>query len=444
MDKTILKIFSVFVLSAAGIATLLLAVNFLGFALVGSDVAYNGSVHPRRVLSAVSQHMARTPDGLALSDQSILPPQAWCIAINEDGNVIWSQNKPADIPEHYTLTDIARMTRWFLNDYPVYVQTADYGLLVLGLPKNTVGKYAMEYSMTWFDTLPQRILAVLLFNLCLAVLFACVTGFQLYRRLKALMGGIQDLSKEKNVRLKEKGIFKSVCRTLNQTAQVIARKNAALAVRDSARANWIAGISHDIRTPLSVITGYAQALAQNGGQSPESRKKAETILSSSIKISRLIADLNLISSIEYDMQPAKKQPVRLCPLLRRAAAELVNNGLPEQFTISLELQAEQAVVLGDAALLERAVFNLLNNAVVHNPKGCHIRVTADVRENQAHIMISDDGAGVPEAVLSHIDTLPKTTHGVGLPLACRIIAVHGGTFTAYNADGFTAEITLPL
>ena len=64
--------------------------------------------------------------------------------IDEGGNVAWEQNKPSEVPDKYTLNDIARMTRWFLNDYPVYTRIEDYGLLVMGKPKNAVGKYEME------------------------------------------------------------------------------------------------------------------------------------------------------------------------------------------------------------------------------------------------------------------------------------------------------------
>lgn len=442
MNKTIFKIFSIFVLSAAVIATLLLVINFFGFAFVGTNI--NSGISAKRLLSHVSEQLVQDGTGLSLQDKNALPQGAWCMVIDGQGDVIWSENKPADIPAHYTLNDIARMTRWFLADYPVYVRTEDYGLLVLGLPKNTVGKYEIEYSMEWFHTLPQRILGILILNLCLAVLFACIFGFRLYRRLKQLMRGISDLRLEKSVKLKEKGIFKEVSQNLNQASQMIARKNAALAARDNARSNWIAGISHDIRTPLSVVTGYSETLAACGALSDENRKKAEVILSNSIKIKRLIEDLNLISSMEYDMQPSKKNPVKLCPLLRGVVTDILNNGLPARFSISLDLKAERAVVLGDEALLERAIFNLIHNAVTHNEQGCAISISEDIAGNTAQILLSDNGSGIPAEVLAHIKELPKTAHGIGLPMAYRIITVHGGSFEAYNDHGFVVKIKLPL
>ena len=445
MNKTVFKIFSIFVLSAAVISTILLAINFIGFAVVGTDIKPDSVLSPRRILSNISQNLQQDGSSFSLTDKKVLPEGYWCIIIDQKGDIIFGENQPDDIPAHYTINDIAQMTRWFLNDYPIYVQTEDYGLIVLGLPKNSLGKYSIEYSMEWFETLPQRMLGVLVLNLCLATLLALTFGLQLYQNLKKLMNGISDLRQEKNIKLREKGIFKEVCRNLNQTSQAIERKNMALAVRDNARSNWIAGISHDIRTPLSVITGYSEALADCRELSAENQKKAEVILSNSIKMKRMIEDLNLISSMEYDMQPSKKNPVKICPLLRSVVTEFMNNGLSEIYEISLDLRSEKAVVSGDEDLLERAVFNLINNAVIHNKEGCQIHITEDSSKGKVCITISDNGSGVPDAVIDNITEIPKTTHGIGLPMAYKIISVHGGHFKAYNnGNGFTVEIELPL
>lgn len=492
MNKTVIKIFAIFVIAAALIATILLVINFCGFAMVGTDTSEG--ISAKRLLDCVSDQVVQGEAGLSLQDSSVLPPDHWCMVIDENGDVIWEKDLPGDVPRHYTINDIARMTRWYVADYPVYVKTQPYGLLVLGLPKNSLGKYEIEYSMEWFATLPERVLAVLALNLCLAVLLACIFGIQLYRRLRQLMQGISDLRLEKSVSLPEKGIFREVSQNLNQASRVIARKNAALAQRDSARAVWIAGISHDIRTPLSVVTGYAQALSDEAALSEENRKRAGAILSGSIRIKRLIEDLNLISSMEYDMQPSRKAPVRICPLLRSVVTQLVNNGLCEDCCFDLDLRAERAVVPGDAALLERAVFNLLSNAVTHahaaapeppakvhtaggdmsqdmagctmahdtskingqqqdtaghsaqkNDDGiCEIKIAAEQVGSRVQIVIADNGRGVDEAVLAGIEKIPRTTHGIGLPMAYRIILVHGGTFEAYNDNGFVVKITLPL
>lgn len=122
----------------------------------------------------------------------------------------------------------------------------------------------------------------------------------------------------------------------------------------------------------SVITGYAQTLSENTELSESNKQRAAVIVSNSMKIKKLIEDLNLISSMEYDMQPSKRQPIKICPLIRRVTAEILNNGLPDIFSIELNLKSENATIMGDENLLERAVFNIMNNAVTHNKNGCTI------------------------------------------------------------------------
>ena len=436
MNKTALKIFVLFSVTAGVIATILMVINFFSVALVGSDVS--------TVSSGQRALLAEISDSLEAGSREVLLPEGyWCMLIDESGNVVWDQDKPDDVPDTYTINDIARMSRWFLNDYPVYTRTEDYGLLVLAKPKNAVGKYQMEYSMSWFDSLPQRLVYVLLFNLLLATVLACVFGTSLYRRIRELTRSLSDLRAEKPVKLRERGIFRDIYRNINITSSAIERKNKALSIRESARRNWIAGISHDIRTPLSVITGYAEALSENKELSENNKHRAEVIVSNSMKIKKLIEDLNLISSMEYDMQPSKRQPVKICPLIRRVSAEILNNGMSDRFSVALDLKAEGAAVMGDEGLLARAVYNVINNAVTHNKDGCTIQIKEYEKGGNIVIEIRDNGTGVPDSVLENIDKIPKTTHGIGLPMAYRIVSVHNGKFDAYNDNGFCIMMTFP-
>lgn len=297
--------------------------------------------------------------------------------------------------------------------------------------------------MSWFDSLPQRLVYVLLFNLLLATVLACIFGTSLYRRIRELTRGLSDLRAEKPVKLRERGIFRDIYRNINITSAAIERKNKALSIRESARRNWIAGISHDIRTPLSVITGYAEALSENKELSENNKHRAEVIVSNSMKIKKLIEDLNLISSMEYDMQPSKRQPVKICPLIRRVSAEILNNKMSDRFSVALDLKAEGAAVMGDEGLLERAVYNVINNAVTHNKDGCTIQIKEYEKGGNIVIEIRDNGTGVPDSVLENIDKIPKTTHGIGLPMAYRIVSVHGGRFESYNDNGFCIMMTFP-
>ena len=151
MNKTTIKIFLSFSFVSAIIATMLLVMNALGIGILITDTGIITPKHsPTSVLEDISLNLEKTDTGYTLANTNI-PSEYWCILLNDDGNIVWSQNKPDDIPTHYSIRDIAKLTHWFLCDYPVFVRTENCGLLILGIPKNAVGKYELIYSMKWFD-----------------------------------------------------------------------------------------------------------------------------------------------------------------------------------------------------------------------------------------------------------------------------------------------------
>lgn len=443
MNKTAFKLFLCCSLIAAVTAFLLLCFNGLCFGALLSDYNDSPQASAVKTLQNISASLERSDNHYRLQDDSLVPKGYWCILIAPDGNIVWSENMPEDIPDHYTINDVACFTKWFLNDYPVYVHTEDYGLLVLGLPKNSVGKYDLAYSMAWFDSLPERLVLLVAVNLLLSLALAAMIGIGLYRKLHQVWQGIDALSQEQPVHLPEKGVTAQVTRAINQCSAVLERKNAALAIRDEARQNWINGISHDIRTPLAVIMGKAEAIQSSDSIPDDCQENAAVIVAQSQRVKQLVADLNLISALEYDMQSSRREPVKICPLIRSVVTDTLNSTPVELYGLSLDLRDEKSVISADKTLMHRALFNLISNAIRHNPQGCNIEITQFEKAGTVFIRVDDNGSGVPQDVLKTISVMPKTAHGLGVPMVYRIIKAHGGTFLARNDRGFKTEIRLP-
>lgn len=157
--------------------------------------------------------------------------------------------------------------------------------------------------------------------------------------------------------------------------------------KDEARSNWIAGISHDIRTPLSMILGYASEM-EDGSELPmEQRYQAGIIRRQGEKLRSLVSDLNLVSMLEYEMQPLHLKSIRLSVLARQVVAEFLNSGLDDQYEIELKLAEEAVKITGDEKLLLRAIRNLVNNSVRHNPKGCKIILETFLSEDSRYFLL---------------------------------------------------------
>lgn len=356
----------------------------------------------------------------------------WAMLLGDDGRILWKWKLPPQLDHTYTACQIAAFSKWYLDDYPVTERITDYGLLVVAQERYSIWKHNVSDSVKVIEFIAHMIPVTLFFNLLFVLLTVFVFGLRFYRSLKILGNGIQELSEQKPVRLPEKGMTELLARQLNRTSDLLIRQKERLDQRDDARASWIRGVSHDIRTPLSLIMGYAAHLKEDPSLPERQQRLAERIEQQSLKIKRLIEDLNLTSRLEYEMQPLRAAQLKPAGLLRTIVSDFYNQGLSRAHIINLYMDpdVEQITLSGDAALLTRSFSNLIGNSIRHNPKGCTVSVTAELKDGGAVcFQVSDDGCGIPETVIQALTDAPghtkKAPHIMGLRIACQIFRAHG-------------------
>ena len=447
--KTISRLIRRYILAAFAIVLLVLTVN--GALLVGIVIHYgsNSLQDGFFPVGKFAESFAQTEDGYA-PDPSLAwkPHFAWAMLLSDSGEILWSENLPKELNHPYTVPEVAAFSRWYLQDYPVMVYRNDYGLLVAGKPKGGMTRFDFYMDNDILYALLSTFGPLLLLDLGLVLAICLLLGWRGARPLRALAEGIGCLAEGKEVNLKESGATAELAEKLNQTSRHLQKQNNLIARRDMTRANWIAGVSHDIRTPLALIMGNAEQLAQQFPQSSEPRKKADAICTQSKKIKALIEDLNLTFKLQYNAQPLRKAPIQMGAWLRRCVADFCDS-LEETHSVDLLIRepAGQTMLEADGELLTRAMDNLLNNSVRHNPSGCDIWVAAEIAEGQFVLEVRDNGGGYPEAVLRNLsDTRsdPNAPHILGLHLVGQIVAAHGGQASFRNDSGAVAVLHLPI
>lgn len=447
-----------FVRATVIISVLLLIVNFglLAFWVFnGMDKGQSPGV----VVQRVAEGLRPSAGGYVLDEAAaelLKRNRAWAMLLDETGRVVWEHSLPDELPTSYSLADVSRFTRHFLMDYPVFVWTVDEELVVVGYPKESLVKYLHVLPQHWVASLPLRLLVLLAGNIVLALVLSLIIGSLLIRSIRPLTQGIQHLAEGREVHVEPKGVLAHLAESLNRASRLLKQKSDSLKMRDEARSNWIAGISHDTRTPLSMILGYASDLEDNSELPAEQRRQAGIIRQQAEKLKTLIQDLNLVSMLEYEMQPLHKKTIRLSALARQVVSDFLNNGLDERFALELEVQDEKARVRGDERLLTRAVANLIHNSVRHNPDGCRIQLLTGRNEGEGtcRIVVADDGKGINREELADLVELPYSAkrkrprhngHGLGLPMVARIAKAHQGSLRLDSdiGKGFRAELVLP-
>ena len=434
------KYISKYLLSFFAFVLALLLVNILAFSLTFGSIVFReyGAASPAKMLERVAADLSVS----GISEETVHElnrNQIWAMYLDESGGCDWSVSLPEEVPTQYRAQDIAVFSKGYLQDYPVFVRSMEDGLLVLGYPKDSFMKLTGNYlPMRAARIFPLFITGILAADILLLFLVYYFSKRKISKNTEPIMTSIKTLSAGRPVSLSIHGELSEIADSVNQASQILSRQNQA-------RANWISGVSHDIRTPLSMIMGYAERIASDHAASENIQQEAEIIRAQSAKIKDLVQDLNLVSQLEYEMQPLTKAPVRLSRLLRSYAVELLNAGIPEKYSLETEIfkDAETAVIECDARLISRAVGNLVQNSIHHNPQGCTISLQLACPDTTIFLTVADNGVGLSAEKLREMEEKPHymestderldLRHGLGLLLVRQIVEAHGGTMKMESA-----------
>ena len=441
---------------------LLLLLNLLLLFFLTKDQTSSGS--PYTAADEVARGLVRMGEDCVL-DQDFLEvlqkEEAWAFFIDNDTHrVIWStEDLPVDIPMEYSLSAVSDLTLGYIRDYPTYVGDGDNGIMVLGYPRD---RYWKSMWPTWdYDfiaNLPKMILKVLFINILFLLFFYVAANSGLIKSVNPLAKGIQTLPTGEPVYVKEKGLLSELAASINHTSEVLQLQQRQLRRKETARANWIAGVSHDIRTPLSMVMGYAGQLAGDPQLSEEERKKAGVIVRQSARIKNLINDLNLASKLEYNMQPLDSRRENAVAIVRQVAVDFINMDIDQRYQMEWTTEENLGVCMvnADRDLLKRAVSNLVQNSINHNEQGCSIYVGVRREEGSCIICVEDDGIGATDEQIERLNHTPHymvcdtntagQRHGLGLLIVRQIAASHGGTVRIGHSacGGLLVEIILPV
>lgn len=335
--------------------------------------------------------------------------EGFVFLMEDTGNVVWSYHLPEDLPLHYTVRQIVQFTRFYLEDYPVFTRIVEDGVLVVGLPRQTVWKYQFYFSIKTMDMFKEFLPLLFLANVAVALV-----------------------------------------------APILIIKRDAHR-REMQRTSWIAGVSHDIRTPLALVIGYADELIHRGDggmAQQEISVMAQRIERQAVRIKTLVTNLNTSNKLAYGMGVWHRERILLAALLRESICNVLNGDFDDKYDmeVCIEETLESFYTKGDAELIKRLVENLVNNAVVHNPKGCTIKISLTQQRlwilNKTVLEVSDNGCGASREQLRafrtavHSDKLPE--HGLGVRLVRQIAAFHHWRVFFYNNQehGFSCKIYL--
>lgn len=224
---------------------------------------------------------------------------------------------------------------------------------------------------------------------------------------------------------------------------------------DRIKNEFIATASHDLKNPLTSISGYAQLLGQTRTLNAEQKDFVERIRHSVENMSELVQ--NMMALAQSDLEAAQKhEPVDLKTLLAEMGREFAPQAKGKLQTLDVNPPAQALVVEGDPLQLRQALRNLIGNAVKYTPQGGAIKVRCAEGANSAVIQVEDNGYGIPAADLPFIfnrfyrvrsgKASEVEGNGLGLAIVKSIVEAHGGQInvTSEVGKGTQFSVFLPL
>ncbi len=217
---------------------------------------------------------------------------------------------------------------------------------------------------------------------------------------------------------------------------------------------FIASASHDLKNPITSITGYAQLLAQAGPLNADQQEFVGRIQSASKEMDFMVHDLLEMAKVDLDME-LKKDEVNLIAMLEETRDEFQAQTREHKLSLNFKKNGHDPTVRGDATQLRKALKNLVGNAIKYTPNKGNVMLSLETQKKNAIIKIKDDGNGIdPEdlpLIFNRFYRTRKTEqttdiegHGLGLAIVKSIVEKHGGVISVESEPGKGTCFTFSL
>ena len=223
------------------------------------------------------------------------------------------------------------------------------------------------------------------------------------------------------------------------------------------RQDFVANVSHEFKTPLTAIQGFAETLLGGALEDPKNNRRfLEIMRDHANRLARLTDDLLKLARIEAGKLELEFSPVGVIEFIERCAETALMKASRKQITLDIEIPPGLPPVRGDASLLRDVLQNLVDNAIQYTPPGGRIRVSARVNSSEMVIEVADTGIGIPlidqERIFERFYRVDAARSreaggtGLGLSIAKHIIDAHNGRLWVESTvgEGSRFSFSIPL
>ena len=322
-------------------------------------------------------------------------------------------------------------------------------------------KYASVASMVG----ESYILQTALWGLGLVLLVTAGVGLLLFRRLTQRLRGIQDVVADfeqgefdRRVEVTARDEIGRLGECFNRMADNLTETMEELRQADRMRRELVANVSHDLRSPIASIQGYLETVSMKDGDLDPGKRQhyVETALRNAKRLNTLVSELFELSKLETKQIEPTIESFPIAELVQDVAMQYGPQAEEQAVDLEAELPERHVRVKADIGLVERALSNLIDNAIHYTPDGGEVRVRLENERGEVCVEVEDTGPGIPEDDLPHIferfyrvdksRDRDRGGAGLGLAIAKTILELHDRTLEVESTvdEGTTFRFRLPV
>ncbi|HBF9722044.1 TPA: ATP-binding protein [Clostridioides difficile] len=385
---------------------------------------------------------------------------SWIQVLNDLGEEVYGVNVPKDTPKKYTPFQMVNNYKYIETKYVNFVLekylNKKHLNIIVGIPSRDISRIILTYSQ---NNIKKTLNKVIIITLVIDSVVALGVGYLFSRKLtkpiSSVLWSIETMANGNySLYLKDRGIYEEVFKNINMLADTLRVNEVERKENEELREEWLANITHDIKTPLASIQGYAEIINDKDYEFEEDeiQEYTEIIYNKSKYIKDLVDDLNLSTRLKNNTIVLDKKKINLVSLVRDIIIDILNDNSYKNRNIEFESNEDLIEVYVDSILFRRAITNLIFNSIVHNSEGTLISVEI-VKKDNIEIIIKDDGIGISKSDLKHIfkkyyrGTNTGEMHkgsGLGMAISKEIIEIHKGKIYVSSEIGIGTKIIIEI
>ena len=355
------------------------------------------------------------------------------ILLDEKLNVIMSNKNQTKT--RYTERELKYLSGVFSEEYDIWKHVYPDGNTLLIFAPSLVDEDINRY----LDIIKSINYILIIFYILMIILFVSWLNWKVKKPLKLLNMAIGSFSKgERGVAIEYVGPneFVEICENFNEMSYQLSESEKRGQVLEQEKQKILADISHDLKTPITVIQGYSKAICDGLVKEEQLEQYLTTIYHKANGLTYLINNFHEYSKLEHPEFKLSVERQNVCEYMRMYLAEKYDEMELQGFRLDINIPDEVLICEIDPIQLKRVFENIIINAMKHNPTDTTIYVVIKEQEGNIKITLADDGVGIPPHLVTSVfspfvvgddSRNNKQGSGLGLAISKRIVEAHGGT-----------------